>query len=267
MLKSGVQVLDRTCDILECLANHGPELGLSEITDDLGLSKSTVHRLLRALELRAYVRRIPVTSKYGLGTKLVELGFKASNTDGLVTHAGRYLTRLVAETGETVHLGVLRDGVVVSLSAVESPKTLRTPSNVGEWTGAHSSSIGKCLLADLDSDELALFLSSRELTSFTTNTISTEKELARELAKVRRQGFAVDDEEHEYGLLCIGAPIFDQTGRVKAALSIAGPANRLGPRVMTERLGAVKRAATELSVELGYSPEETRAKGVEGMWR
>ena len=79
VLKSGVQVLDRTCDILECLAEHGTELGLSEITDDLGLSKSTVHRLLSALERRAYVRRFPLTSKYGLGTKLVELGFKATN--------------------------------------------------------------------------------------------------------------------------------------------------------------------------------------------
>ncbi len=267
MPKSGVQVLDRTWDILECLADRGPELGLTEITDDLGLSKSTVHRLLSALERRAYVRRFPLTSKYGLGTKLVELGFKASDGDGLVTQAGRYLTLLVAETGETAHLGVLRDGLVVTLSAVESSKTLRTPSNVGEWNGAHSSSIGKCLLADLDSDELALFLSSRELTSSTTNTISTEKELARELAKVRRQGFAVDDEEHEYGLKCIGAPIFDQTGRVRAAVSIAGPANRLGPSIMKVRLGAVKRAAAELSAELGYSPEETRAKGVEGMWR
>ena len=74
MLKSGVQVLDRTCDILECLADHGPELGLSEITDDLGLSRSTVHRLLSALERRSYVRRFPLTRKYGLGTKLVELG-------------------------------------------------------------------------------------------------------------------------------------------------------------------------------------------------
>jgi DNA-binding IclR family transcriptional regulator len=120
--KSGVQVLDRTCDILEYLANHGPELGLSEITDDLGLSKSTVHRLLSALERRAYVRRFPLTSKYGLGTKLVELGFKASNGDGLVTQAGRYLTRLVAETGETVHLGVLRGGVVVTLSQSRVPR-------------------------------------------------------------------------------------------------------------------------------------------------
>ena len=76
---------------------------------------------------------------------------------------------------------------------------------------------------------------------------------------MRRQGFAIDDEECEYGLKCIGAPIRDQTGRVKAALSIAGPANRLGSRVMTGRSGAVKRAAAELSADLGYSPEETRA--------
>lgn len=249
-----VQVLDRACDILECIAANGPESGVSEITLNLGLSKSTVHRLLSALEHREYVRRAPRTGRYRLGIKLLELGQKAGNADGLVTNAGAYLTRLVEETGETAHLGVLREGEVVSLCAVESPKTLRTPATVGRRTPAHSSSLGKCLLADLNLGELKLALAHLKLTRFTPSTIVTEQALAKELERVRRLGFAVDDEEFEQGLKCVGAPVRDESGRVKAALSIAGPAARLGPDAMKDRASAVMRVAGELSAVLGYRP-------------
>ena len=151
-----VQVLDRTCDILDCLANRGPELGVSEITVDLGLSKSTVHRLLSALAHRDYVRRIPDTGKYRLSTKLVELGERARASDGLATTTKPYLSRLVAETGETAHLGVLRDGEVVSLCAVESSHTLRTPATVGRHAAAHASSATSlCQMVSLSKATLA----------------------------------------------------------------------------------------------------------------
>lgn len=259
-----VQVLDRTCDILECIATNGPELGVSEITVDLGLSKSTVHRLLSALEHREYVRRVPATGRYRLGIKLLELGQKAGNDDGLVTTAGAYLTRLVAETGETAHLGVLRDGEVVSLCAVESPKTLRTPATVGRRTPAHSSSLGKCMLAGLSLDELTQALGPMELKRFTPRTIVTEQALVEELKAVRRQGYAVDDEEFESGLKCVGAPVRDRSGNVRAALSIAGPANRLRPDAMSSRAAAVMRIAAQLSADLGYRLKENEAQPARG---
>lgn len=251
-----VQVLDRTCDILDCLANRGPELGISEITVDLGLSKSTVHRLLSALAHRDYVRRMPDTGKYRLSTKLVELGEKARGADGLASTAQPYLVRLVAQTGETAHLGVLHDNEVVSLCAVESTQTLRTPATVGRRTAAHSSSLGKCLLAGLDSDELALALTPPSLTRFTPHTIVTEHILVSELAKVRRQGYAIDDEEFEHGLKCVGAPVYDQSGKVRAALGIAGPASRMRRDLMDAQIEAVIRIAAELSADLGYRPNE-----------
>lgn len=253
-----VQVLDRACDILECIAANGPELGVSEITLDLGLSKSTVHRLLSALEHREYVRRVPATSRYRLGLKLLELGKKVGEADGLVANAGAYLAQLVEETGETAHLGVLRGGEVVSLCAVESPQNLRTPATVGRRTAAHSSSLGKCMLADLNADELQLALGHLDMKPFTSSTIVTEQGLIKELEKVRRLGFAVDDEEFERGLKCVGAPVRDESGRVKAALSIAGPASRLGRDVMKDRASAVMRIAGELSAVLGYRPRVGR---------
>ena len=259
-----VQVLDRTCDILECIAANGPELGVTQITVDLGLSKSTVHRLLSALERREFVRRAPNTGRYQLGIKLVELGQKAADAEGLAAHAGVYLTRLVAETGETAHLGVLRDGEVVSLCAVESPKTLRTPATVGRRTPAHSSSLGKCMLAGLNSHELTSVLDLLELKRFTPRTIVTQLALLEELKKVRRQGYAVDDEEFEPGLKCVGAPVRDRSGRVRAALSIAGSANRLRRDVMSSRAATVMRIAAQLSAELGYRPKEDNAQPTRG---
>lgn len=247
-----VQVLDRACDILECLATRGPGLGVTEITDHLGLSKSTVHRILSALDQREMVQRIPPDGKYGLGIKLVELGAKAGNAYGLVERAGIYLTQLVRETGETAHLGVLSGGMVVSLSAVESPKTLRTPATVGRRSPAHSSSLGKCMLADLSKEDLAAVLERRRQERFTPNTLVTAADLISELQRVRRQGYAVDDEEFEHGLKCIGAPIHEGSGRVIAAVSIAGPANRLGPAVMRQSSEAVMRVASELSTAIGH---------------
>ena len=255
-----VQVLDRTCDILECLASNGPELGVSEISLDLGLSKTTVHRLLSALAKREFVRRAPASGRYRLGIKLVELGQRAGDADSLVVSAGSYLTRLVAETGETAHLGVLLDGQVVSLCAVESPKTLRKPATVGRRTPAHSSSLGKCMLADLTSAELTAALAQLSLERFTPRTIVSYEVLSRELRKVRQQGFAVDDEEFEQGLTCIGAPVRDASGRVIAALSVAGPKSRLGSQVMEQHAATVVRLALGLSKELGCRPTEDLAE-------
>jgi DNA-binding IclR family transcriptional regulator len=223
-----------------------------------------VHRLLSALEHREYVRRAPNTGRYRLGIKLLELGQKAGDADGLVTNAGAYLTRLVAETGETAHLGVLRDGEVVSLCAVESPKTLRTPATVGRRTPAHSSSLGKCMLAGLSLNELTLALGPLELKRFTPRTIVTEQALVEELKTVRQQGYAVDNEEFEPGLKCVGAPVRDRSGNVRAALSIAGPANRLGFDVMGSRAATVMRIAAELSADLGYRLKENEAQPARG---
>lgn len=261
-----VQVLDRTCDILDCLAARGPELGVAEITANLGLSKSTVQRLLTALAQHDYVRRAPDTGKYRLSAKLVELGQIAGAPDSLATAGPSYLNQLVAETGETARLGVLRQGQVTWLCAAESFQTLRTPATVGRRTPAHSSSLGKCLLADLDPDELAIALGRHRLVRFTPRTIVTQQILVSELAKVRRQGYALDAEESEHGLKCVGAPVYDQSGRARAALSIAAPAGRMGCDVVNLRIAAVTRVAAAMSEVLGYrGPARTRTSSPDGV--
>lgn len=246
-----VQVLDRTFGIFDVLAANGPELTLADIALRLNLHKSTTHRLLAVLEDHRYVERTS-SGRYRLGSKLLELGARAASGLELAKCARPFLEELVAETGETAHVGILREGEVLSIANVESPRTLRTPSTVGRRTPAHCTSLGKAILAFAEEDEVAKVIRTRGLTTYTPKTLSRVAAFYRELAKVRERGYAVDDEEFEEGLRCIGAPVRDHSGRVVAAISISGPAFRLMPERWPALANAVIHAAEKLSAVLGY---------------
>lgn len=253
-----VQVLERVFTLLNALAAKGSELGLVELSSELSLHKSTVHRLLTMLESNRYVERNPATGKYWLGWKLYELGMQAVARHDLFQLALPTVQWLMEQTNETAHLGALRDGEVVSLVNAESRQTVRTPSTVGRRTPAHCTSLGKAMLAYLPPEQLAEFVRARGLRRYTASTITRFPELARELLRVRELGYAVDDEELEEGLRCVGAPVRDRTGRVIAAISIAGPAFRLGEDRLPAAAAAVMTAAARLSESLGYPHNSAR---------
>jgi DNA-binding IclR family transcriptional regulator len=246
-----VQVLDRALGVLDTLASAG-SLAPSEISARLKLHKSTVHRLLSVLEQNGYVDRDRANGSYALGLKLIELGTRASARIDLCELAGPILDRLMEKTGETAHIGVMSHGAVISVADSEGYKTLRTPSTVGRRTPAHCSSQGKVLLAEMDSEQLRAFVRRNGLKAFTPVTIRRIGALERELLEVRRRGYAIDDQEFEEGLKCIGAPIRDRTGAVVAAISIAGPAVRLKLERMPRLIEAVLEGAARLSTALGY---------------
>ena len=256
-----IQVLDRAFSILDSLEESGSELGVSELTAEVGLQKSTVHRLLTVMQQHRYVEQSDVSRKYRLGHRLVELGQKATAQPELVEIAQPFLQRLVEISGETAHVGALEGGRVLSLAAVEGPMTLRTPSTVGRRTPVHSSSIGKCLLAFRRQDEVDAIVQTHGLEAFTATTIRDRKRLREELARVRKQGFAIDEEEYEQGLKCIGAPVRDRSGVVNAAISIAGPANRLNHDRTAKLVRAVKQVAQEFSAALGWVSAEMVRQG------
>jgi DNA-binding IclR family transcriptional regulator len=187
-----VQVLERALRILDTLAAEG-QLAPSEISARLSLHKSTVHRLLAVLEQNEYVDRSQANGMYSLGLKLIELGTRASSRLDLCELAGPILDRLMEQTGETAHMGILNHGAVISVADSESYKTLRTPSTVGRRTPVHCSSQGKVLLAELNATEVRTFVRRNGLKSFTRHTIRNISGLQRELAQVREQGYAVDD--------------------------------------------------------------------------
>jgi DNA-binding IclR family transcriptional regulator len=255
-----VQVLDRAAAILETLSEADGDLSLLDLSEHLGLHKSTVHRLLMVLERHRYVEKSPMSGRYGLGLKLFELGHKAISRLGLADRAHPHLERLAADVRETAHLCVLDDGEVLYLAKVEPTRTVRVPSTVGRRNPAHCTAVGKALLAHLPEDELDRVLRAKGLKSFTKHTIVTAAELKRELELVRDRGYSVDDEEIEEGLTCIGAPVRDSSGRVVASISVAGPTFRIPKRKIQVLAARVTAAANELSAELGHrSARATRA--------
>lgn len=256
-----VQVLDRALGILDVLSDEGQELGPAELSEQLDLHKSTVHRLLMVLERHRLIERGPQNGKYRLGLRLFELGSKAVAQLDLRERVRPYLERLVAETGETAHLCILDGNQMLSIANVESPRTLRTPSTVGRRTPLHCTSVGKALLAFLPEDEADALIKRCELTRYTGRTLTAPAWLKAELKRVRQRGYAMDNEEIEEGLRCIGAPVRDYSGRVVAAISIAGPAFRLIKARIPAVSQAVIGAAEDLSEELGYRVLPAKSEG------
>jgi DNA-binding IclR family transcriptional regulator len=252
---NGPQVVDRVVDILEAFLWLGPQLGVSELSRALGLKKATTHRLLASLRRRDFVAQDPVTRRYRLGIKLWELGSQATSQVAWVDRAKPFLQQLTDQTGETAHLAVLDDGEVLYVDKVESTRSLRMPSQVGRRLPAHCTGVGKALLAHLPTVDVSSIVARRGMAAFTKRTITDLVALQADLTEVRRRGYSIDDGEIEDGLRCIGAPVRDHSGRVVAAVSIAGPASRL-PDNDIEKLGAIVLAgARALSTALGCPPQ------------
>lgn len=247
-----VQVLERAFHILDALAESGGELGASELAARLHLHKATVHRLLVALERQRYIERNAELPKYRLGWRLFELGAAAVSRLDLYALARPYVDRLVEETGETAHLGVLRGGEIISLVVADSRRNLRSPSTVGRRSPLYCTSQGKAMLAFLPEERAGELIRDMTMQGFTRHTITRPARLKKELVLVRKRGYAIDNEEFEEGLRCIGAPIRNHAGEPVAAISIAGPAFRVGGQRMGELVDLVTAAARELSSAMGF---------------
>jgi DNA-binding IclR family transcriptional regulator len=254
-----VQVMDRAFRILDVLAEQNQEIGLTELARRLCLHKSTAHRLLIMLERNRFVEKNPETAKYRLGWRLFELGTLAVTRLNVHTLARPCLERLVQITDETAHVGVLRGGELISIMNVEGSRNLRTPSTVGQRSPAYCTSQGKAIISHLPEPLAAQILRSVRMAPFTRNTITRISQLKAELARIRARGYAIDNEECEEGLRCIGAPVFNHFGEVIAAISIAGPAFRIRGRRLHEMTAAVVGAARDLSALLGYRRGVTSA--------
>ncbi len=238
--------------IVELLAAK-PDGGmtLAELSLQLSMPKSTTHRYLATLVALGLTER-DGTDRFRLGTKVVELaGSFLANSD-LRREGSAVLEDLAAKTGETVHLAVPSGGEVVYIAKVESIHALRMYSHIGARLPMHSTSLGKAILAHLPAariDEIIL----APLTARTARTITSARELAAELERIRQQGFAIDDEENEIGVCCVGAPVFDYMAAPVAAVSISGPITRMSRERCVTLGPMVRDAALTVSRRIGYT--------------
>lgn len=240
------------------------DLGVSELTSRLGLGKSTVHRLLSTLALEGLIERDAATGRYRLGLKLYELGSIVGDHLDLHEVIAGPIDDLRNRTGETVHVAILDGPEVVYIARRESPHTLRLFGRVGHRNHAHCTSTGKLLLAFLPLPELAAILHGFALPAHTRHTITDRLNLEDELEAIRHRGWADNIEESELGVHSVAAPIREASGRVVAAISVAGPAARFTPDAMRQVAADTVRTADAISGRLGWRPREapTRSLGM-----
>ncbi len=217
-----IKVLDKVFKILGLYDDKQKKFTVQEISDRLGYNKSSTYRIIRNLEKVAYLERIPRTQYYKLGFGLYYLGTNSESYGPILAAARPLLTRLNDLCGETAHLAVLHQGQPLYIDKIESSeRVLQIRSRVGSKLPGHCSGVGKMLLAFLDDKKLAEVIEEWGFAKFTDNTITDGALFRRELKKIREQGYAIDNEEIEYGLKCIAAPVFDSGGQVIAAASIS----------------------------------------------
>ncbi len=258
--REGVQSLSRALDLLEALA-ASDERALSELAEETGMIPSTAHRLLASLVQRGYVARSTGNGRYRIGSQLLAVASSAaSRRDALVRAARPHLEELSAQTGESVNL-VLLDGLdVVYLAQAEGRHAVRMASQVGRAVPAHATAAGKAILATHPADAVLRDVErAGALIPRTPHTITDAAALGRALDRVRRDGFAIDEEERELGVGCIAAAIPAADGAAEAAISVSGPCGRVVTDAAAELGREVARHALAVSVALAAEREPTAA--------
>ncbi|GGA67206.1 IclR family transcriptional regulator [Pseudoclavibacter endophyticus] len=221
-----IDAVDNAARILLMLAER-PWLRTSDVANELGVARSTAHRMVSTLLERGLLRYNPGDKSYGAGYRLVELGMSVIGVGDLKSEAIPFLAQVAAMTGETAHLIVLEGDEIVFVSVAEGGHVIRAASRVGARVPAHATAAGKCLLAQLSPAEFDQLYPSATLAPATDATIRSRVALVETLDTVRAQGFAVNDGESESELAAVSAPIIDTRGTAHGAISISGPKERV----------------------------------------
>jgi IclR family acetate operon transcriptional repressor len=245
-----IQSVDRAFDVLDILAlKHG--LTLSEIASELNQSPATIYRALSTLQARKIVETDPATQVWNIGPAAFQIGNAFVRRNSVVERSRPIMRDLMAQTGETANLGIEKSDRVIFVSQVETHETIRAFFPPGTQSPMHASGIGKALLAHYSDDRIMKLLKHSSLEQFTDKTITDPKELLQEIANIRSQGFAFDDEEKNLGMRCIASPILNYFGEAVAGISVSGPTHRMTLDRINNISAAVKDAANTLSQSLG----------------
>ena len=252
----GVQAVDRAITVLEVLARTGGST-VTEVAAELGVHKSTASRLLAALEVRGLVHHPSDGSRYQLGFGILRLAHAIPGRLSVVAEARDEIRGLARTHSETVNLAVLREGHAVNVDQEMGPSSVATHDWIGSLTPLHATSSGKVLLAGLPSDERARVLRDQGLPALTARTITSRKQLERQLLTVVAQGYATVCEEFEIGLNSVAVPVRDHLGTVIASISVSGPAFRFTEETMAGLVDDFKEAGERVSRRMGYVPVDT----------
>ena len=246
-----VPALERGLAVLELVAKSRNGLTFSQVSQYVNFPKSSIHCLLVTLERLGYLQRLESSGRFVAGVNLVRIATAASHAIVLRQKAGPLLTELAQRTGLTVHMAVLENNEALLIAKVEPSGTRPVATWVGKRIDYHCTSLGKALIAWMSDEEIRSLVRERHMLRHNENTICTLVRLRENLMATRSTGYAVDDEEEEIGIRCVGAPVLGVSGKVEAAVSVSGTVEQIRPDDIPRIGGLLQEAAFEMSRRRG----------------
>ncbi|MFQ9872118.1 MAG: IclR family transcriptional regulator [Oscillospiraceae bacterium] len=245
------QSVEKVLRIIEFMCESGGPMRLQDLARSLELPQSTALRFLNTLMQNGYVCQDPDSLKYYLSMKLCKLGNMVSTKIDFRGIVRPFMEELAAKCEESVCLAIENNMEMVYIDFVDGPdKMLRTLQRIGRTAPMHCTGVGKVHLLNYDCSMLNQYIQLKGLNPLTNHSITTREALVVELEKIRKQGFAIDDEECENGARCLAAPIYDFTGKIVGAISVSGPTNRMTYDRLTQIKDTVVQTAKRISNQL-----------------
>lgn len=249
--KNPIQVSERIFHTIECLAASGP-MGLQELSTELELNKSTVHRILNSLICMDYVRQDPETLKYSLSFKFCRISTQILSQNNMVDLARPYLKQLAEQSGEIVHLVQLDGMNAVYIDKVESAhNTVRLVSMIGKSIPLYCSGVGKAMLAEMPDEKIRHIWKQSDIRRLTDYTVTDFAQFAKLIEDIRRNGYAMDNEENELGVRCIAVSLKSFSGKPSYAISISAPKDRMSDERIQELKEMILGAKEQILKEVG----------------
>lgn len=248
-MSESIRAVERALDVLQCFSTQTPELNMTQISERVGMHKSTVHRLLATLEKRRFVKRDPVSGLYRPGIRFLQLAYLTQENNDYRRIALPFMQRLCAQYMENVNLAEL-DGVdVVYTEIVEGSQRIKLAASPGQRLPAFCTASGKAILAFLPDETIGKILDAG-IVAHTKCTYTAKDAILKDFHQANKSGFAVSEQEFEEGINAVAAPILDLEKHPVASISVAGPAYRLTAVKMREIGPVVRQTADEISIEI-----------------
>lgn len=244
----------RAFAIIEYLAEHEDLVSVRALARDLHMVPATAYRFLATLKDLGYVQQDPEDARYQLTLRFAWVASRVLDRTQLRRIAHPHMEQLTAATNETTHLAVIEGKQIVYIDKVDNFQAMRMRSRIGTRGYLHSTAVGKSMLAHLPQEEREAILNGLQLTPLTKNTLTDPRLFRSHLEEIRRRGYAIDDEENEVGIRCIGVPLFDHAGRLAGAVSISGWTITMTPERLPQLAPVLQETCKTISNELGYVP-------------
>ncbi|WP_229717087.1 IclR family transcriptional regulator [Paenibacillus aceti] len=244
---------EKLLSILELLAEIGEPIRLLDISKELGINNSTTLRFLNTMMKCGYVAQDPETLKYYLTYKICNIANKVSSKTNIRSIAADYLKEITKIFGESVCLSLEQDMKVVYIDVVEGPdQMIRSMQRIGNVAPLYCTAVGKVFLTQYSEKQLDHYVEICGLSRITPKTLTSKQQLLDELELVKKNGYAIDEEECEIGARCVASPIYDYSGKIIAGVSVTGPVTRFTQSFIADRVEYLLKATHDISIKLGY---------------